>query len=96
MPIEKKLTALQEHIAELTELKNKALVQMKNMGDADKSTEFADGLFAAYSNAIDQAKKKLATERQQHLETFVAGDERGTGNIPFNAEQYFEQTFKTQ
>lgn len=35
----------------------------------------------------------LAIEKQQHLDTFVAGDERGTKDIPFNAEQYFTQTF---
>jgi len=36
----------------------------------------------------------LPKERQQIEEAFVAGDERGTNNIPFNAEQYFNQTYQ--
>lgn len=36
----------------------------------------------------------LSTEREQIEEAFVAGDERGTKDTPFNAEQYYTQTFK--
>ena len=32
-------------------------------------------------------------QRQQIYEAFVAGDERGTGEIPFNCEQYFQQKY---
>ena len=32
-------------------------------------------------------------EKQQIEDAFVAGDERGTKDIPFNAEQYYTQTY---
>lgn len=35
----------------------------------------------------------LATEREQLYQAFVAGDERGTGDIPFNCEQYYQQKY---
>ena len=38
--------------------------------------------------------KAIQMEREQIEEAFVAGDERGTKGIPFNAEQYYTQTFK--
>ena len=42
--------------------------------------------------------KKAATallpeERKGFCDAFVAGDNRGTGEIPFNAEQWFDQTY---
>lgn len=40
---------------------------------------------------VEQA---IQMEREQIEEAFVAGDERGTNDIPFNAEQYYTQTFK--
>jgi len=43
-----------------------------------------------YSEFIDQAK---AMEKEQIENAFVAGDERGTDNIPFNCEQYYSQTY---
>ena len=39
-------------------------------------------------------EQALQMERKQIEEAFVAGDERGTKDIPFNAEQYYTQTFK--
>ena len=39
-------------------------------------------------------KVSLNNEREEILNTFVAGSERGTNEIPFNAEQYYSQTFK--
>jgi len=36
----------------------------------------------------------LKKERDVIENAFVAGDERGTKDIPFNAEQYYNQTFK--
>ena len=39
---------------------------------------------------IQQAKEM---EKQQIEDAFVAGDERGTKDIPFNAEQYYTQTY---
>lgn len=45
--------------------------------------------------AIDRKEKELLSlEREQILNAFVAGDERGTKDIPFNAEQYYSQTYK--
>jgi len=35
----------------------------------------------------------LIKEREQIMEAFVAGSERGTKDIPFNCEQYYSQTF---
>jgi hypothetical protein len=32
-------------------------------------------------------------EKKQIIDAFVAGDERGTGEIPFNCEQYYNQTY---
>lgn len=37
----------------------------------------------------------LEAEKEQIWMAFVAGDERGTKEIPFNAEQYYQQTFKS-
>lgn len=39
-------------------------------------------------------QEALKKERQQIEEAFVSGDERGANSIPFNAEQYYTQTFK--
>lgn len=41
-----------------------------------------------------KAKELLSKEKEQIEQAFVAGDERGVGNIPFNAEQYFTQTYQ--
>ena len=38
-------------------------------------------------------KKRLEEEIEQIKTAFVAGDERGTNDIPFNAEQYFLQVY---
>lgn len=40
-----------------------------------------------------QIKEALEKEIEQIKEAFVAGDERGTNDIPFNAEQYFLQVY---
>jgi len=42
----------------------------------------------------DILEQAIQMERDQIEEAFVAGDERGTKDIPFNAEQYYTQTFK--
>lgn len=41
-------------------------------------------------------QEALKKERQQIEEAFVSGDERGTGETPFNAEQYYIQTYQTK
>jgi len=42
----------------------------------------------------DILEQAIQMERDQIEEAFVAGDERCTKDIPFNAEQYYTQTFK--
>ena len=42
----------------------------------------------------DIIEQALQMEREQIEEAYVAGDERGTKDIPFNSEQYFTQNFK--
>jgi|LakMenEpi03Aug12_release.lakeMendotaPanAssembly.Ray.scaffolds.fasta_scaffold1429316_2 hypothetical protein len=49
----------------------------------------------AWNMIIEKIKESLPQEREQIENAFVAGDERGTKDIPFNAEQYFTQTFKS-
>ena len=43
--------------------------------------------------AIDFAKLRLEKEKEQIMNAFVAGDERGTKEIPFNCEQYYSQMY---
>lgn len=57
----------------------------------DKCNELTQEQTLANHYAIKQA---LQMEREQIEEAFVAGDERGTKDIPFNAEQYYTKTFK--
>ena len=84
---EKQLTAM-------SELRGRLQIFKKAFNDGLPDEAIVNAVIDKVVNLVDT--ELLATERQQHLDTFVAGDERGTGNIPFNAEQYFEQTFKTQ
>lgn len=53
-----------------------------------------DGEKMTWQQIIDITNLALQMEREQIEEAFVAGDERGTNDIPFNAEQYYTQTFK--
>lgn len=46
------------------------------------------------SLVISMLHSKLRIEEEQIKDAFVSGDERGTKDIPFNAEQYYSQTFK--
>lgn len=48
----------------------------------------------AWNMIIEKIKESLPIEREIIENAFVAGDERGTKDIPFNAEQYYNQTFK--
>ncbi len=57
-------------------------------------SQFHKGLRTAFTmviNAIDEIL--LEKEKEQIFDAFVAGDERGTGEIPFNCEQYYNQTY---
>ncbi len=48
-----------------------------------------------YGEVVNLAKELIEKEKEQILNAFVAGDERGTKEIPFNCEQYYSQTFKS-
>lgn len=50
----------------------------------------------AFEGEIKPYSYYLEKEKQQIMDAFVSGDERGTGNIPFNCEQYFSQTYNTK
>lgn len=45
------------------------------------------------NQAIQILESLKEEEKEIILSSFVGGDMRGTGEIPFNAEQYFEQTY---
>jgi len=45
-----------------------------------------------YKNLVAYRETKEMFQ-QQIEDAFVAGDERGTKDIPFNAEQYYTQTY---
>lgn len=48
-------------------------------------------MISKYDLKLFERAKQM--EREQIIEAFVAGDERGTKDIPFNAEQYYSQTY---
>jgi len=54
---------------------------------------YSDEIKGYITGAKTEATELLTKEREDIKNAFVAGDERGTKDIPFNAEQYFEQTF---
>jgi len=78
MPTDKKQTAMSQYIDHLIVIRS-ATHNQKDYG--------------IMSICIEEAKKFIEPEREQILEAFVAGDERGTKEIPFNCEQYYNQTF---
>lgn len=51
----------------------------------------SNGIVIINQTLIDATLKK---ERESIYAAFVAGDNREKGEVPFNAEQYFNQTFK--
>ena len=59
----------------------------------DIQKHITDYNLIAVNTTIEMAKSKLLKEREQIYNAFVAGDERGTKDIPFNCEQYYSQTF---
>lgn len=44
---------------------------------------------------IDLVRSKLELEREQIKDAFVSGSLRGKGEIPFNCEQFYSQTYET-
>lgn len=44
---------------------------------------------------IDLVRSKLEIEREQIKDAFVSGSLRGKGEIPFNCEQFYSQTYET-
>lgn len=76
----------------MMELRDKLLSVYEELKES--SSEHLLGYSEALKNvANDIDVQMLKTERQQIEDAFVAGDERGTNNIPFNAEQYYNQTY---
>jgi len=61
-------------------------------GENDAPTDKAVGQYLK-TIADDLRENYLQKEQEQIFLAFVAGDERGTGNIPFNCEQYYAQTY---
>ena len=78
---EKQLTAMSELISELQNIRKRYI------GDSGVH----DGARMALDKAIEIAKSKLATERQQ----LIDAHESGSDNI-CTAETYYNHTFKTQ
>ena len=69
-------------------MKKTAIQQIIDIVEMDKSNgvEISMGVF------LKMLKDGLKTEREQIWESFDAGSKRG-GEIPFNAEQYYDQEF---
>lgn len=59
----------------------------------DKVPDAGVAVIAAYEVCIEFAESLLPKEKQIIMDAFVAGSERGTKDVPFNCEQYFNQTF---
>lgn len=58
-----------------------------------KLVEYMEENYHLTEESRDEFKKALEEEIEQIKTAFVAGDERGTNDIPFNAEQYFLQVY---
>lgn len=80
-------TAMQELIDEITD----SIAGIRTHGDKD--SEFNKGSISNLTIIKVIAGRLLEKECVQICDAFVAGDERGTGEIPFNAEQYYHQKF---
>jgi hypothetical protein len=77
----------------MIQLRDKLLQEAQNLNKS-YSSEYLGGYREALENvAKDIDAQMLAEEKEQILQAFVAGDERGTNNIPFNAEQYYLQNY---
>lgn len=74
-------TAMQELINEFENIKQTKCKTLQEV-------IFFDGVLSIIES------KYLEKEKQQIMDAFIAGDERGTKDNPFNCEQYYSQTFK--
>lgn len=90
-----KLTAMQELISKLQDSK-KRIADRWNYPTGEKVSIAIEAINKALDQSILFATELLEKEKQQHYDTFVAGSKRGEGEMPFNAEQYYSQTFKQQ
>ena len=59
-----------------------------------KMIDYIEERFHLAEEEMTKFKDLLEEEREQIYEAFVAGDNRGIGDIPFNCEQYYSQTYK--
>jgi len=55
--------------------------------------DFGNGVEISMKVFYRMLKTAMEAEKQQIYDAFVAGSERGAGEIPFNAEQYYTQTY---
>jgi hypothetical protein len=85
-------------ITEVGKQKNMEKTAMMELIEWMKKFKYADGISPIAQGAFEimefKATELLEKEKNQIVESFVAGSERGTKDNPFNAEQYFIQTFK--
>lgn len=78
----------------MQELKDKLLLEIENLKESARVSEHIEGYVEALKNiSNDIDAQLLLSEKEQIFLAFVAGDERGTGNIPFNCEQYYAQAY---
>ena len=81
----------------MTQLRDKLLFEVQNLKEIDTGNEYLRGYREALKNiANDIDCQMIMFEREQILNAFVAGDERGTKEIPFNCEQYYTQTYTSE
>jgi hypothetical protein len=77
----------------MIQLRDRLLLEAQNLNKYH-SRAYLRGYCEALENvAKDIEAQMLAEEKEQILQAFVAGDERGTNDIPFNAEQYYSQNY---
>ena len=84
----------------MEQLRDKLEEQKKSLQEMDLLGVLLENELAHKINQINSIQmiiyKMLLIEKEVILEAFIAGDERGTKDIPFDAGQYYNQTFKKQ
>lgn len=63
---------------------------------AHQAWRMGDDREMLYPDELTQAINRILQVPEDIMQAFVAGDQRGTGDIPFNAEQYYSQTFTNE
>jgi hypothetical protein len=86
-------TVLTKIITDLQSKNDRLSKEHDKVKGKDKTAIF--NLMTTNTLTIMNLQKHLASEREQIINAFVAGDKRGTGEVPFNAEQYYSQTYSS-